>query len=152
MPDYVHVAPGTALPDLSRYAPFKAVVVLDLALTAKEQDRIASWLVASGCLYMMAWGIGCSEFHDQVDLSSLQEFDFGKVPEDRHIMTTWHENEPLEGPLWFVENCAYHPVVELKATLILHVAEAGGENAMLSRFEEAQRWTGDDGEASTSVT
>ena len=151
MADYVHIAPGATLPDLSRHAPFRAVVVLEFPLTPEERGRIAAWLVKSGCLYMMAWGIGCSEFHDDVDMASLAEFDFRRVPDDRHIMTTWHDNLPLEEPFWFAHYCALHSHVELRATLLLHVAAKSDEQAMLNRFEAAKDWS-DDEEASISAS
>ncbi|MBL8656298.1 MAG: hypothetical protein JNJ92_02935 [Altererythrobacter sp.] len=77
-------------------------------------------------------------WHDAVDWAVLEEFDYGEIPDERFVMISWHDNEPLSEALWFAGQCAFHPDVELKGTLIVHVAQAAGSPVMLSAFEESQ--------------
>jgi len=130
---YLHLSPGQAPPDLS-CGPFRALIVSEAEVTQEWRDRIAAWLLRSGCLYVVAWGVGCVEWHDTVDRIHLEEFDFGDIPDDRFVMTTWHADEPLSEAMWFTWQCAVHPDVELGDTIILHVAPAAGEADLLGAY------------------
>ncbi|MGQ4827647.1 DUF7684 family protein, partial [Enterococcus faecalis] len=77
-------------------------------------------------------------WHDTVDWAILEAHDFGNIPDDRFVMTTWHDKEPLSEALWFAGNCATHPDVELQSALILHVAEKDERNRVLEAFDAAQ--------------
>ncbi len=70
---------------------------------------------------MMAWGEDCASWDDSVDLANLEGFDFGEIPDDEFVMTTWHENEPLRQVFWFAKEVANHPAVKLDNFLILHI-------------------------------
>ena len=117
--------------------PFRAVIVSEVEVTQERRNRIAAWLVKSGCLYVVAWGVECEEWHDTVDWTNLERFDFGDIPDDKFIMTTWHANEPLSEALWFAGHCAYHPEIELTDTAILHIATEAREAEMLEDYSQA---------------
>ena len=136
-PVYLHLAPGAEPPPLP-FKAFRAVIVADVAVSREWRDQIAAWLVHSGCLYAVAWGIECEEWHDAIDWSVLEDFDYGEIPDDRFVMTTWHASEPLSEAFWFAGQCAYHPDVELDGTLIVHVARSSNEQALLASFHESQ--------------
>ena len=70
---------------------------------------------------MMAWGDECESWDDSVDMANLETFDFGDVPDEEEVMTTWHESEPLEDVFRFAKASAHHPTVKLNNVLILHV-------------------------------
>jgi hypothetical protein len=53
-------------------------------------------------------------------------------------MTTWHDGETLESVFWFAGACAFHPTVELRDTLIVHVSHEDRETEILRLFEEAK--------------
>ena len=63
-----------------------------------------------GMVYFCSWGVGCERFHDIVDEVVVyddigpQRFS-GSKPDDV-IMTTWHDDEPLEEALQFLANFA----------------------------------------------
>ena len=135
---YVRIAEGEPLPDLKPFAPYRAVVVLQAEYSSEWQNEVSDWLVRSGCLFMMAWGPNCSSWDDSVDWSNIEEFNFEDIPEDRFVITTWHENDPLDEVFWIAGFCASQGVVEIQNTIIAHVSlqEAGEE--MLRRFEAAQ--------------
>jgi hypothetical protein len=65
-------------------------------------------------------------------------FDFGEIPDDRFVMTTWHSNEPISEAFWYAGHCAIHPDVELTETIILHVAMEAQRAAMLQSYRDSQ--------------
>ena len=109
------------MPDVGDLKPFKAIVVVEDRSSPEWQAQASRWLVDSGCLYMMAWGEDCSSWDDSVDLANLEGFDFGDIPDDEFVMTTWHKNEPLREVFWFAKVVADHPAVKLDNILILHI-------------------------------
>lgn len=118
---YVQVQDGEPLPDVGDLKPFKAIVVVENRPSYAWQGRASSWLVDSGCLYMMAWGDDCESWDDSVDLANLEAFDFDDIPDEESVMTTWHESESLEDVFRFAKTLAHHPEVALDNVLILHV-------------------------------
>jgi len=147
---YFRILEGEPPPGLSQYAPFRAVVVIDAPYSASWQDQVRDWLVESGCLYMCAWGPGCASWDDSVDYAQIRKYPDG-ASEDDFVMTTWHENETLEEVFWYAGFCASHPFRRLD-TVIIDISTRHRADELLRCFEEAQRWTGDEDEASTSVT
>jgi hypothetical protein len=136
--EYFRIGEDAPLPDIGSYAPFRAVVVIEDVYSVDWQNRVSDWLVGSGCLYMMAWGEGCSSWDDSVDWANLEQFSCGEIPDDKFVMTTWHERESLEDVLWFASHAARHGDVELASTLIIHVAPAPRRDEMLTQFHAAQ--------------
>lgn len=135
--NYLHLSPDQAPPELS-CGPLRALIVSEIEVTQDWRNRIAEWLLKSGCLYVVAWGVECEDWHDTVDWSNLEEFDFGDIPDDRFVMTTWHTDEPLSEAMWFAGQCAFHPDIELGDTLILHVAKGAREAEMLEAYSVSQ--------------
>ena len=136
-PRYLHLLPDEAPPKMTGEA-FRAVIVADVPVGQDWRKRVAEWLVESGCLYVVAWGVECENWHDTVDWASLEAFDHGDIPDDKIVMTTWHADEPLSEALWFSGHCASHPDVELGGTLIVHIANQGREAEMLVAYSESQ--------------
>ena len=134
---YLQLKAESELPDISALSPFRAVIVIDEIVTSEWQTRVSNWLVKSGCLYMMAWGIDSSTWDNSVDIANLQEFDYEDIPEDKFVMTTWHEEESLREVFWFSKNNAFHPTVHLSNTLILHVSSKNKEKDFLSKYADA---------------
>lgn len=140
---YLHLIPERPPPPLA-HRPFCAVIVIEVAAREDWRGRIAEWLVESGCLYAVTWGRDCEKWHDSVDDANLREFDHGDIPDDRFVMTTWHENEPLREALWFVGQCASHPTVSLNDTIIVDVSPEPREAALLRAFHESQELPDDE--------
>jgi hypothetical protein len=125
---YLQVPPGEAcLPDLGRIRPFRAVVLVREIVSSDWRNRVSDWLVAAGCLYMLAWGHECSVWDDAVDWANIGAFDFKPIPPERFVMTTWHEDETMEEVFWFAKNCAEHPTTPLDHNLILDIASVARE-------------------------
>lgn len=85
----------------------------------------------------MAWGKDCEAWHDCVDWANLEVFNYGDIPDERFILTTWHDKEPLSEVLWFAGQCASHPDVPLRRTVLLHLADEPREQHILQAFEQA---------------
>lgn len=136
-PSYLHLQPGKALADRTG-GPFRAVIVSEVQVAQAWRDQVAEWLVNCGCLYVVAWGVECEAWHDTVDWTVLEKFDFGDIPDEKFIMTTWHANEPLSEAFWFAGHCASHPDVELGETVILHVATKAREAEVLETYANSQ--------------
>lgn len=86
---------------------------------------------------MLAWGAGCSQWDDSVDMANLEVFDYGDIPEESDAMTTWHADEPLAECMWFAKNCAMHPLVEIERTIIVHIGTQAREKELLAAYAEA---------------
>jgi acyl carrier protein phosphodiesterase len=136
-PRYLHLQPEQAPPVLTG-SPFRAVIVADETVSETWLNKIAEWIVKSGCLYVVAWGVDCEAWHDSVDWAVLEVFNYGDIPDDHFVMTTWHSYEPLSEALWFAEQCAFHPDVELTETVILHIAVEAHAAQLLQTYRDSQ--------------
>lgn len=136
-PLYLHLRPGEQPPPITA-RQFRAVIVTEQASDEAWRSQIAEWLVDSGCLYLVAWGVDCVASHDSVDWALLTAFDFGEIPDDRFIMTTWHDEEPLSEAFWFAGHCASHPTVALSQTILMHVTRQAEGPALLRAYRDAQ--------------
>lgn len=134
MPVYVRITEGEPLPEIAAYAPFRAVVVIDADYPALWQKEVSDWLVASGCLFMMAWGKDCVSWDDSVDYANLDRFAYGEIPDEHFVMTTWHEHQTLDEVFWDAQFAADHGLVELHTSLIVHISTADKSDEMLARF------------------
>ncbi|XQA69855.1 DUF7684 family protein [Xanthomonas sacchari] len=135
-PLYIHIKPGSAPPALP-HEPTRTIVVLDQLVAPDWQHLVSRWLIKTGCLYMLAWGDGCSSWDDSVDMANAELFGQGGIPDESSAMTTWHADESLMECMWFAKNCAMHAVVELERTVLLHVGPAAREQDLLDAYAEA---------------
>ncbi len=116
--------------------PYLCVVLISEAVDIEWQYKISNWLVRSGCLYMMAWGLNCKTWDDSVDEENLAEFNWGNIPGDRFVMTTWHENESAEEVISFAKVCRRISDIELPGFLILDVGRAFQEGILRSLYDK----------------
>lgn len=137
MPCYLHLRPDSE-PPILKASPYRIVVIADLAVPDDWLNRISEWIVAIGSLYVVAWGVDCEKWHDSVDWAVLELFEFGDIPDDRFVMTTWHSNEPISEAFWYAGHCAAHPDVDLTDTIIVHVAAEAQCSAVLQAYHDSQ--------------
>jgi hypothetical protein len=138
--EYVHLRPNEAFPQLPS-GPLRVVIISETTVSDDWRNSTARWLVNGGCLYAVAWGTECEKWHDAVDWAVLETFDYGDIPDDKFVMTTWHDDEPLSEALWFAGNCAFHPDVELQLTLVLHVADEAKPDELIATYAASQTLT-----------
>jgi len=130
---YLHLLPGNEPPDLPAGA-FRAIVVVSEPVTVEWRNLVSDWLVRSGCLYMMAWGHECTFWDDSVDYAMIAIHNPCEIPDDNFVMTTWHDDEPLEEVFWYSENCASHPTIDLARTIIINIASSDRSAELLRAY------------------
>jgi hypothetical protein len=99
--------------DLESFAPgglpsahFACLLAIDATVLDDESViTLAERLLDQGLAYLCIWGPDCERVHDLVDglvvCHQVQE-GWGHT-----IMTTWHDDEPLEEAIWFLIHAAY---------------------------------------------
>lgn len=135
---YLHLPAGAEPPVIGQDGPFKAVVVSEQQAEQAWRDRIGEWLVRSGCLYMMAWGQEAQQWHNSVDWALLRIHDFEDIPDDKHVMTTWHDDEPLAEVFWFSGHTAWHDSAPEMNTWIIDIHADDRQAMMLEDYDAAQ--------------
>lgn len=133
---YLRLDTESELPQLSQ-GRFRAVVMIESEVPALWQNTVSDWLVRSGCLQMMAWGLGCSSWDDSVDWANIEQFAYGDIPDESFVLTSWHENQSLQEVMHFCKHFADHPFVELGTTLLLHIAPEPREEEICSLYSDA---------------
>jgi hypothetical protein len=134
---YLHLPPGSPMPGFVVARPYKAVIAIEADVTYEWRKAVSEWLVATGCLYTMAWGRECVEWDDSVDYAKLEKFNWGDIPEEDYLMTTWHERETLDEVFWFAKTCATHDHADLSSTLIVDIGPAARQAELLALFTAA---------------
>lgn len=73
---------------------FVGFVALDARrISHAELLEFAAKLMEHGLAYLVAWGRDCERVHDTFDEVSIARDDF--------VMTTWHDDEPLDEAAYF---------------------------------------------------
>lgn len=135
--NYLRIEPGRDLPDVGDLRPFRAVVIAEDAVDPAWQQAVSDWLVASGCLYMMAWGCACDAWDTSVDIAYLESIGFGDMPEDTFVMTTAHQGESLSDVFWFCHHVAADPTFDLRNVLLVHIGARNREEEFLALYRQA---------------
>jgi hypothetical protein len=136
LPSYVRLAPESTPGDISRFRPFRAVVIVERPVSSHWQSLVSDWLVRSGCLYMLAWGHDCSSWDDAVDIANLEQFDYEEIPEGEDVMTTWHANQSLSEVFFFAKYSAFHPTADIQHTVLIHISDISKELEFLRAYHE----------------
>ncbi len=131
---YIRIENGGDLPKIEGKEPFKAIVVIDSVVDSAWRYIVSMWLVKSGCLYMLAWGNDGTLWDDSVDMANLELFDFKDVPDDKLVMTTWHDNETLSEVVDFSKECRDYLGNDIKQTIFLHISEESREQDFLNLY------------------
>ncbi len=84
---------------------------------------------------MMAWGIECSSWDDSVDYANIESFNCENIPDDKFVMTTWHENESIEEVFLFSKSHANHSSVNIKNTLLIHISDCQKKNEYTDLYQ-----------------
>ena len=98
---------------------FKCLILIERDVGEDYRCLVSKALVEAGCLYSLAWGIECSAWDDNVDWAFLEAYDFKASPEEKFVMTTWHENESLAETVAFAKHCTKYSEVKLEDFLVL---------------------------------
>jgi len=139
---YLAVVDELTVPDVSKVPrPFVLLLALDIGdVDSSEMARFADeFLAVGGCVYVCTWGEGCEWLHDAFDEAFIRA-----VPEDRwddeFVLTTWHDDEPLDEALWYAVFVAYNePGVES----VLAVASPEYAEHIERRFADVEQLSED---------
>lgn len=134
---YLHLTPDSDFPALEGLSQFKAVLVVEADVAEMTMWETSRALVAAGCAYALAWGKECEQWHDAIDDAYLEATNYEDVPEEQHVVTTWHEDEELSEVFWFAQHRAVHPAHELRETLILHIADTPRREELEAEYRDA---------------
>lgn len=137
MTEYLLLNNNDGLPEISHLKPFRAVVVIESEVSSDWQYKVSKWLVNSRCFYMMAWGNECSSWDDSVDFANVELSENYEVSDKNLVMTTWHENVPIEKVFEFAKTPALFMNPELKNLLILHIANESKEQQLKTMYRVA---------------
>ena len=99
--------------------------------TADDIYRVAEPLIRAGCVYFVCWGPDCEWVHDTID-----ELDPYFESSKGVIMTTWHNEQPLEETIWFFLNTMW-PDAAFENSFEASVAVVIGSNEWASRVRDA---------------
>jgi len=72
------------------------LVVADPTITDDERDAVSTEIVRQGCRYAVCTGHQCSRWDDSIDFAFLATSPDFSPPDEKFVMTTWHESEPLD--------------------------------------------------------
>ncbi|MFZ3008246.1 MAG: hypothetical protein WA047_18930 [Phenylobacterium sp.] len=144
---YLHLPHGQEPPDFGPKRPYRAVVVVEQNTSPEWRAKVSDWLVQSGCLYMMAWGLDSSAWDDSVDWANLialggpEALGGEEISDDDFVITTWHDDEPLSETFWFSEHTAHHPTIPIDETIIVDVGPTDRGISLLEMLKAAQQRT-----------
>lgn len=81
------------------------LIVVDASISDDERDTLSGEIIGQGCRYAVCTGHQCSKWDDSIDLAYLATSPDFSPPDERFVMTTWHEDEPLEDVIHFFRCC-----------------------------------------------
>ena len=133
---YLHLTPDSDFPALEGLSSFKAVLVIEAEVAEMTMWETSRALIASGCLYALAWGDQCEAWREALEDASLEASDYDDLPAEQQVITTAHEDEDLSEVFWFAKHRAVHPA-ELRETLILHIADTPRRDDIEAEYRDA---------------
>ena len=106
---FLHVPRPEALMALPEaIGRFVCLLVWDAAAEGVDVvSRIAEQLIASGCVYLCAWGTGCERVHDIFDEVIVGDGTQDVCADAPLVLTTWHYRESLDSATWFFLRSAF---------------------------------------------
>jgi hypothetical protein len=119
------------------------VVFLAMDATVVPDERISSFatrLLEQGMAYVCAWGPGCARVHNVFDLADI---DRDAWAEDKHVMSTWHDDEDLDEALWFAVFSAWPADAygeSCRSVLAIVVGHPEWAEHVEGRFADADRF------------
>lgn len=72
---------------------------------------------------MLAWGIDAKNWDDSVDHAFIASDPNFTPPNERHLMTTWHDNESIYELIWFACNYTNFDTHEFRDYMMIMVGE-----------------------------
>ena len=116
---------------------FKCLILIEREVSREFQWEVSKALVKAGCLFSLAWGIDCTSWDDSVDYAFLEHYNYGEYPEDKFVMTTWHDGGSLQETIEFAKFCTKYSDVKLDDILVLDFGTQERENLVEELYSKA---------------
>jgi hypothetical protein len=83
-----------------------SLLLITLASIPREEKlRLAAQIIASDARSIACWGVECEDWHDTLDWAYLASDENFNPPDERFVMTSWHENESLAETVFYLWFC-----------------------------------------------
>ena len=83
---YIQLTEGNELPDISEFAPFKMVIVIEDLVSTERQVQIANWLVEMGGLYVMTCGENSTSWIDPIRQAKIEKSNIQSISPDEFLI------------------------------------------------------------------
>lgn len=134
---YVRIDECNSLPFLDIREQWAAIIVGDLPFSNERRDEVAHWLCKENCRWMAAWGIDCSKWDDALDEAEIALWPDG-APDDKFIVTTWHNIESLDEVFWFIgTQTSTFDDRAITHFAIVHLSTDDNATQLMQRFAKA---------------
>ena len=113
---------------------FRCLILIERDVDPDYRDEVSKVLVKAGCLYAMSWGRDCAEWDDSVDWAYILHYHPGPYPDDRSVLTTWHDGWTLEETLEYAKTVENHDI-PAEDILILDFSELKRETQIRLMYD-----------------
>jgi hypothetical protein len=107
------------------------LVITSPLVSVRQRNRITSDIVSSRCQYALTFGHDCEVWHDVIDETCVGD----GAGEERFLMTTWHDDEPIEDVIDFLWwNTSYEEFESERLAVVIIGGDRELETAIRDRF------------------
>jgi hypothetical protein len=78
------------------------IAVYENGVTNDSRNAISHALIEQGCRYGVCFGFECSLWDDAIDWAFIATDPDYSPPDERFVMTSWHEGESLEATIFYL--------------------------------------------------
>jgi hypothetical protein len=111
------------------------IISNDSVQTFIERESVATALVSTGCRFAVCSGYECPEWDDAIDWAFIHPSEDFDPPDEKFVMTSWHENESIqEVAEFFVRRTAFDNFIPSNFVLL-----AVGDDPLIALAEDAVR-------------
>ena len=109
----------------------------DPDVSSDVQSLLADQIIATGCRYACCSGVACGSWHDAIDFAFMRTDPDYQPPDERSVMTSWHEGERLGEVVWFAMNCtSFDKFVAERVLVVLLKPGPGREEELKAAVRE----------------
>ena len=135
--EYIQLTRINELPDIKGFAPFKAVIALEIEVDEQRRQDISRWLVEMGAMYVMLCGEQLDAWTSSIRQANLEMVDIETMSPEQFVMITEHENERLRTVFWHAKKYAKHTHARLEKIIVIHVSDENRSVDYLSIYNKA---------------
>ena len=134
---YFQLIEGEKLPVVEHFAPFKAVLAIEDAVSPARQQEVSAWLVEMGCKYVMICGSDGQGWQESIRRANLERVSIDDMQPHDFVMITTHPHEKLRSVFWHARKVARHTHVKIENILTFHFSKQNRSVEYLAIFDKA---------------